>query len=44
MVTKDDAKSSVKYITSDVIARIDIDNPKVTTVSGAKVGDTTSKN
>ncbi len=43
MVTKDDAKSRVKYITSDVIARVDIDNPKVTTVSGAKVGDTEAK-
>lgn len=40
MVTKDDVKSRLKYVTSDVIARIDVDNPKITTVSGAKVGDT----
>lgn len=40
MVTKDEAKSRQKYITSDVIARVDIDDPRVTTVSGAKIGDT----
>jgi hypothetical protein len=43
MVTKDETKSRDKYATSDVIARIDIDNPKITTVSGAKVGDTEAR-
>ncbi|MBD2291972.1 hypothetical protein H6G06_00380 [Anabaena sphaerica FACHB-251] len=43
MVTKDDAKSRQKYITSDVIARVDIDNPNITTVSGAKIGDTEAR-
>lgn len=43
MVTKDDVKSRQKYITSDIIARIDIDTPKVTTVSGAKIGDTEAR-
>ncbi|MBK1989740.1 hypothetical protein A0J48_019745 [Sphaerospermopsis aphanizomenoides BCCUSP55] len=43
MVTKDEAKSRQKYITSDVIARVDIDNPKVTTISGAKIGDTEAR-
>lgn len=40
MVTKDNAKSRQKYITSDTIARIDINNPNITTISGAKIGDT----
>lgn len=43
MVTKDDVKSRLQYVTSDVIARIDIDNPKITTVSGAKIGDTEAR-
>ena len=43
MVTKDDVKSRLQYITSDVIARVDVDNPKITTVSGAKVGDTEAR-
>ncbi|WP_413172316.1 hypothetical protein [Anabaena azotica] len=43
MVTKDEAKSRQKYITSDVIARVDIDDPRVTTVSGAKIGDTEAR-
>ncbi|MTJ06870.1 hypothetical protein [Anabaena sp. UHCC 0204] len=43
MVTKDDVKSRMKYVTSDVIARVDVDNPKITTVSGAKIGDTEAR-
>ena len=43
MVTKDDVKSRLQYITSDVIARVDVDNPKITTVSGAKIGDTEAR-
>ncbi|MEA5552664.1 hypothetical protein VB713_17110 [Anabaena cylindrica UHCC 0172] len=43
MVTKDDVKSRQKYVTSDVIARVDIDDPRVTTVSGAKIGDTEAR-
>jgi hypothetical protein len=43
MVTKDEVKSRQKYITSDTIARIDIDNPKITTISGAKIGDTEAR-
>ncbi len=43
MVTKDEAKSRRPYITSDVIARVDIENPKITTVSGAKIGDTEAR-
>ncbi|MBD2626640.1 hypothetical protein [Trichormus variabilis] len=43
MVTKDDVKSRQKYVTSDVIARVDIDDPKFTTVSGAKIGDTETR-
>jgi len=43
MVTKDEQKSKQKYITSDTIARIDINNPKVTTISGAKIGDSETK-
>lgn len=43
MVTKDEAKSRQKYITSDSIARIDINNSKVTTIKGAKIGDTEAK-
>jgi hypothetical protein len=43
MVTKDDVKSRLKYVTSDVIARVDIDDPKVTTISGAKIGDTEAR-
>ncbi|WP_353929744.1 hypothetical protein WJM97_15715 [Okeanomitos corallinicola TIOX110] len=43
MVTKDEAKSRQKYITSDIIARVDIDNPKITTISGAKIGDSEAR-
>jgi hypothetical protein len=43
MVTKDDVKSRQKYVTSDVIARVDIDDPRVTTISGAKIGDTEAR-
>ena len=43
MVTKDAAKSRQKYITSDTIARIDINTPKITTISGAKIGDTEAR-
>ena len=43
MVTKDDVKSRLQYVTSDVIARVDVDNPKITTVSGAKIGDTEAR-
>ncbi|MGM3309106.1 hypothetical protein ACSQ6I_24535 [Anabaena sp. WFMT] len=43
MVTKDDAKSRQQYVTSDVIARVDIDDPRVATVSGAKIGDTEAR-
>ncbi|MDD1416167.1 hypothetical protein MEN41_16525 [Dolichospermum sp. ST_con] len=43
MVTKDDVKSRLQYITSDVIARVDVDNPKITTLSGAKIGDTEAR-
>ncbi|BAZ86120.1 hypothetical protein [Dolichospermum compactum] len=43
MVTKDDVKSRLQYITSDVIARVDVENPKITTLSGAKVGDTEAR-
>lgn len=43
MVTKDEAKSRQKHITSDVIARIDINNPNITTISGAKIGDTEAR-
>ncbi|MBE9218784.1 hypothetical protein [Dolichospermum flos-aquae] len=43
MVTKDDVKSRLQYVTSDVIARVDVNNPKITTVSGAKIGDTEAR-
>jgi hypothetical protein len=43
MVTKDEAKSKLSYVTSDIIARVDIDNPKITTASGAKIGDTEAR-
>ena len=43
MVTKDDVKSKKQYITSDIIARIDINNPQVKTISGAKIGDSEAK-
>jgi hypothetical protein len=43
MVTKDDVKSRLQYITSDVIARVDVDNSKITTLSGAKIGDTEAR-
>ncbi|NET00615.1 MAG: hypothetical protein F6K62_04485 [Sphaerospermopsis sp. SIO1G2] len=43
MVTKDETKSRQKYLTSDVIARVDIDNPKITTISGAKIGDSEAR-
>jgi hypothetical protein len=43
MVTKDDVKSRLKYVTSDVIARVDVDTPNITTVSGAKIGDTEAR-
>ena len=43
MVTKDDVKSRLQYITSDVIARVNVGNPKITTLSGAKIGDTEAR-
>jgi len=43
MVTKDEVKSRQQYITSDTIARIDINNPQVKTISGAKIGDSEAK-
>lgn len=43
MVTKDDVKSRLQYVTSDVIARVDVNNPKITTVSSAKIGDTEAR-
>jgi hypothetical protein len=39
-VTKNDVKSPLKYVTSDLIATLDIDNPKFTIVSSAKISDT----
>jgi hypothetical protein len=39
-VTKNDVKSRLKYVSSDLIATLDIDNPKFTIVSGAKISDT----
>lgn len=43
MVTKDEEKARQQNITSDAIARIDINVPEITTVSGAKIGDTEEK-
>lgn len=43
MITKDEVKSRQQYVTSDIIARIDIDTPQITTVSGAKIGDTEAR-
>jgi hypothetical protein len=43
MVTKDDVKSRLQYITSDVIARVDVDYSNITTLSGAKIGDTEAR-
>ncbi len=43
MITKDEVKSRQQYVTSDIIARIDIHTPQITTVSGAKIGDTEAR-